>query len=73
MRIICTRTVAGSQRRPLRGLTITLVSLIGYSVMARDCRRGGKTAIRYGYFVPLRNRSDGCYRGGADCAGSGRS
>ncbi len=73
MRIIFVPYRCRSQRRLLRGLTITFTSLIGYSAMGRDCRRrrvGDRDLL---WLLPLRNRSDGCYRSGADCAGSGRS
>ncbi len=73
MRIICTVLLPEASAGLLRGLTITLVSnrLLGDG---RDCRR--RRGRRHGdslWLLPLRNRSDGCYRSGADCAGSGRS
>lgn len=52
MRIICTVLLPEASAGPLRGLTITLVSLIGYSAMAGIVGGGGvgDTAIRYGYY-----------------------
>lgn len=52
MRIICTVLLPEASAGLLRGLTITLVSLIGYSAMAGIVGGGGvgDTAIRYGYY-----------------------
>lgn len=52
MRIICTVLLPEASAGLLRGLTITLVSLIGYSAMAGIVGGGGvgDLAIRYGYY-----------------------
>lgn len=53
MRIICTVLLPEASAGLLRGLTITLVSLIGYSAMAGIVGGGGGVgdlAIRYGYY-----------------------
>lgn len=52
MRIICTVLLPEASAGLLRGLTITLVSLIGYSAMAGIVGGGGvgDTAIRFGYY-----------------------
>lgn len=73
MRIICTVLLPEASAGLLRGLTITLVSLIGYSAMAGIVGGGGVGDRDSLWLLPLRNRSDGCYRSGADCADSGRS
>ncbi len=50
-RIICTVLLPEASAGLLRGLTITLISLIGFTRRWRDCRRrrGRRLAIRYGY------------------------
>ncbi|MCG8708968.1 ABC transporter permease [Brenneria sp. 4F2] len=52
MRIICTVLLPEAKAGLLRGLTITLVSLIGYSAMAGIVGGGGvgDLAIRFGYY-----------------------
>lgn len=52
MRIICTVLLPEASAGLLRGLTVTLVSLIGYSAMAGIVGGGGvgDLAIRYGYY-----------------------
>jgi D-methionine transport system permease protein len=52
MRIICTVLLPEASAGLLRGLTITLVSLIGYSAMAGIVGGGGvgDLAIRFGYY-----------------------
>ncbi|WP_192456823.1 methionine ABC transporter permease [Musicola keenii] len=52
MRIICTVLLPEARAGLLRGLTITLVSLIGYSAMAGIVGGGGvgDLAIRFGYY-----------------------
>ncbi|ELZ0793149.1 ABC transporter permease [Salmonella enterica] len=51
IRIICTVLLPEASAGLLRGLTITLVSLIGYSAMAGIVGGGvGDLAIRYGYY-----------------------
>ncbi|WP_410015942.1 methionine ABC transporter permease [Sodalis sp. C49] len=52
MRIICTVLLPEALAGLLRGLTITLVSLIGYSAMAGIVGGGGvgDLAIRFGYY-----------------------
>ena len=52
MRIICTVLLPEASAGLLRGLTITLVSLIGYSAMAGIVGGGGvgDPAIRFGYY-----------------------
>ncbi|ANE77124.1 methionine ABC transporter permease [Dickeya solani] len=52
LRIICTVLLPEARAGLLRGLTITLVSLIGYSAMAGIVGGGGvgDLAIRFGYY-----------------------
>ncbi|MFC3395915.1 methionine ABC transporter permease [Brenneria rubrifaciens] len=52
LRIICTVLLPEAKAGLLRGLTITLVSLIGYSAMAGIVGGGGvgDLAIRFGYY-----------------------
>ncbi len=74
MRIICTvllpEASAGAAARP-DDYAGKLNRLLGDG---RDCRRRrGRRPGDSLWLLPLRNRSDGCYRSGADCAGSGRS
>lgn len=68
------RTVAGSQRRAAARPDDYVGKLNRLLGDGRDCRRRrGRRPGDSLWLLPLRNRSDGCYRGGADCAGSGRS
>ena len=52
LRIICTVMLAEAASGFLRGLTVTLISLIGYSAMAGIVGGGGvgDLAIRFGYY-----------------------
>lgn len=74
MRIYLYRTVAGSQRRAAARPDDYAGKLNRLLGDGRDCRRRrGRRPGDSLWLLPLRNRSDGCYRSGADCAGSGRS
>lgn len=74
MRIICTVLLPGSQRRAAARPDDYAGKLNRLLGDGRDCRRRrGRRPGDSLWLLPLRNRSDGCYRSGADCAGSGRS
>lgn len=73
MRIICTVLLPEASAGLLRGLTITLVSLIGYSAMAGIVGGGGVGDGDSLRLLPLRNPCHDRHRGGADYSGTGCS
>lgn len=71
LRIIATVLLPEALAGLLRGLTITLVSLIGYSAMAGIVGGGGRGGFGDPFWLlPLRDGSHGDYRGSAGGAGA---